>query len=528
MFSAEEFEIYWNDWSTQEESHYTLSRNKSGIITPKYLKKGYIHFDLRFWFPDRKLEVKAILQNRLRVFNKQHNRDEWWAFSPFLKILLKTPRYKYQQAEGHYDLETKIRPICFASHIDSLIYGFYSYVLTRKYESYINEKGFSECVLAYRSNLDGKCNIQFAKEVFDEVKARGECSAIALDIKGYFDNIDHKLLKEKWSSILGSKLPEDQYKIYKSLTQYSYVSKNNILKKYNINLKKLSPSPKTLLDLVPGNQDFEKYQRLRDDKLIFTNNKPDKDSGRLFGIPQGSAMSALLSNIYLIDFDKDLLEKAKTEGFLYRRYCDDILVVCDTSVAVELQKFIIDKIADEYFLEIQDKKVELTEFRKNSNEKIRGFNKKKQIKAGIANTNENNERLFYKSLQYLGFEFNGQNIFIRSSSLSRYFRKMNGRIIKTVMMAYSNNGKDSRIWKNQMYDRYTHLGKRNFLRYAYNASQEVYINANKVMKLGLNSPSIRKQLSRHFDILQQTLDNKNTQRFLLKKSKGKAKTKKIS
>lgn len=526
MLSTEEFEKYWIDWSTHEESNYTYSKNKSGIIIPKYLKKGYLHFDLRFWFPERKQEIKVILENKLRIFNKHHKREEWWAFNPFLKVLLKTPRYKYQQSEGHYDLETKIRPICFASHIDSLIYGFYSYILTRKYESYIESKGFSECVLAYRSNLDGKCNIQFAKEVFDEVKLRGECSAIALDIKGYFDNIDHRILKEKWSLILGTELPEDQYKIYKSLTQYSYITKNNILKKYNINLKKLKTIPQTLLDIVPGTQIFEKYKRLRTDRLIITNNKPDKTNGRQFGIPQGSPMSALLSNIYLIDFDKDLQHKAKAEGFLYRRYCDDILVVCQSDIAEELQKFIIDKIATEYFLEIQDKKVELTEFKKNSKEKLRAFNKKKQIKAGVKKTTPTNEQLYYKPLQYLGFEFNGQNIFIRSSSLSRYFRKMKSRIIKTVMMAYSSSGKDSKIWKKQIFDRYTHLGKRNFLRYAYNASQAEYLNSNKEIKVGLNSPSIKKQLSRHFDIILRTLDKKNTQRFLLKESKGKAKTKK--
>ena len=62
------------------------------------------------------------------------------------------------------------------------------------------KRGSAECILAYRSDL-GKCNIQFAKEAFDQVRKRGECTAIALDIKGYFDNIDHETLKEKWQTI---------------------------------------------------------------------------------------------------------------------------------------------------------------------------------------------------------------------------------------------------------------------------------------------------------------------------------------
>lgn len=262
---------------------------------------------------------------------------------------------------------------------------------------------------------------------------------------------------------------------------------------------------------------------MRDDRLIVTNNKPDKETGRLFGIPQGSGMSALLSNIYLIDFDKDLNERAKNEGFFYRRYCDDILIVCESDKAETIKKEIFAKIKDEYYLEIQDKKVELTEFRPNSKGIIRAFNKKKQSKDGLHITNAKNESLYYKPLQYLGFEYNGQNIYIRSSSLSRYFRKMKGRIIKTVVMAYSDNGKDNKIWKRQIFERYSHLGNRNFWTYAYNASKEFYKNSKGEKKKGMNSPAIRKQLSRHFTILVNTLSSKNTQHFLYKEYKGKDK-----
>lgn len=529
MFTDEEFEIYWNSWSKQEESNYKITKNKIGKETRKYLKKGYTHFDNRFWFPERKDELKRILKNGLKQFNTHHKKYEWWAFSPFLKVLLKTPRYKYQKAEGHYDLETKIRPICFASHIDGLIFGFYAHALTEKYETYIKKEGFNECPLAYRSNLDGKCNIQFAKEVFDVIKQKGDCTAIALDIKGYFDHIDHSILKEKWSQVIGNKLPPDQYKLYKALTEYSYVSKNSILKKYNIDLnrlKKENNQPNTLLELIPGNKDFEKFKKLRDDRLIVTNNKPDKKTGRKIGIPQGSGMSALLSNIYLIDFDKDLNEKAKNEGFFYRRYCDDILIVCNSDEAISLQKEVIKKIANEYYLEIQEQKVELTEFRQNSKGQIRAFNKKKQIINGQHSTDSNNEKFYYKSLQYLGFEYNGQDIYIRSSSLSRYFRKMTGRIVKTVLMAYSNNGKDNKVWKKQIFERYSHLGHRNFLTYALNASKEFYQNSNLENKQGMNSAAIKRQLSRHFSILKDTLISKNNQRFKYKVYKAKAKTQK--
>ena len=285
MQKEEQFENYWALWSEQEESNYQLVKNNSGKTVKKYLKKGYTHFDHKFWFPERKNELKEILSKGLKRYNQKEKRYEWWAFSPFLKVLLKTPRYKYQQSEGHYDLETKTRPICFASHMDGLIFGFYSFVLTKKYEEYLEKENITSIPLAYRSNLDGKCNIQFAKEVFDVIKTRKECTAIALDIKGYFDHIDHSILKEKWKKINNNNLPPDQYKLFKVLTEYSYVSKKSILKKYNINLKKLKKYPNTLLDLVPGTKAIEKFKRLRADKLIVTNNKPNKKNWAIFRCP---------------------------------------------------------------------------------------------------------------------------------------------------------------------------------------------------------------------------------------------------
>jgi len=444
---------------------------------------------------------------------------EWHAFTPFLKTLIKTPRYKFQAEEGEYDLETKVRPISYASHVDSLILGYYSYALTRQYESYIAEHGFSECVLAYRSNLGGKCNIQFAKEVFDEVRNRGNCTAIALDIKGYFDHIDHKILLEKWQKILGERLPEDQFKIYKALTQYSYINRASFLKKYGINLRKITSAINSLLDFVPGVKTYEKYDRIRKDQLIVKNEKQ-------IGIPQGSAISALLSNVYLIDFDKMMHEKAEKEGFMYRRYCDDMLIVCDTENAETLKEFAIKQIMEGYRLTIQDKKVEITDFTFNSAGKIRAFNKKKLTADGEPTISASNEQKYYNELQYLGFQFNGQRVNIRPSSLSRYFRKMTSRIVKTVSMAYSGKVESDKIWKEQLLHRYTHLGKRNFLTYVYNSSRRKYENSKGEIRDGMNDPAIREQLRRHMEILEEKLAEKNGQRFMWKLKAGKVVNKK--
>ena len=483
----------------------------------KYLQKGYLHFDNRFWFPERIEELKALIANGLV------STDGYWAFSPFIKILVKSPRFRWQEEIKQYELETKIRPICFAAHKDSLILSYYAFALARKYEDYIerscranNILGLSDSILAYRPSR-GKNNIQFAKEVFDAVKKHGTCSAIALDIKGYFDHLDHGILKKNWIKILGEGLPKDQYRIYKVLTKYSYVSSKSLLKKYRPNPKREEAMPTKYLDIVPGNTTHEKFEHLRQSRLVVTNDKPERR-----GIPQGSPMSSVLSNIYLVEFDEDLCSKAQEEGFLYRRYCDDILIVCATEKADELKKYITDKISSEDFnLEIQDRKVELIDFRPNSRGIIRAFKRAKTDKSKPVQTNETNEKFYYKSLQYLGFEYNGRSILIRPSSLSKYFRKMKRRLTKSVLMAYGRGEKSDKVHLRQILERYSHFGRRNFLTYAYKAASAQYKNSKGEIKEGMNSEAIRRQLRRHIGVMQHELNKKNEQRFKYKSYKGK-------
>ncbi|MCC9072722.1 hypothetical protein LNQ49_14135 [Flavobacterium sp. F-65] len=489
--------------------------------------KKYPQLDPFFDFQNQSDKIKDLVSDA--TLNSVANHP----FLPFVKILTKTPRFRYQETEKQYALDTKIRPIAFASHFDTYIYGFYAFALNEKYQDYIKSKKFDDCILAYRTDLDGKCNIQFAKEVFnivqDRIKNNKSCSAIAIDITGYFDNIDHSILKEKWHKILGTPiLPIDQYKVFRSLTKYSYISKNSILKHFQIDLDKYSKHWQSLLDLIPnsinGSTFKEKFDLLRKRKLIVTNlPKKNKKDGRLEnrGIPQGSAMSAVLSNIYLIDFDNWLKEQSINLDFTYRRYCDDIIIICNTIDAKDINQKLVEEI-EKYKVTIQSKKTELIEFKVNSKGVIRGFNKSKIIKEN-ATINSQNEQQYYKNLQYLGFEFNGQNIYIRPGSLSRYFRKMKGRIIKSIMMSYSDKSKKDKILKKQIFERYSHLGKRNFLSYAINSSKEFYSNSKGVKKEGMNSLSIKRQLTSHFSIMEQSINNKSFQRYEFKIVKRNAK-----
>jgi len=497
--------------------------------------KTYTHLDPFFNFPLEKGKLKKVLLELSK--GKGHS------FLPFVKILQKTLRYRYQEDEEGYNLETKIRPISYASHFDTYIYAFYSFCLNIKYQEYIHKNGFQEVVLAYRNDLDGKCNIQFANEVFNLAKNKisneGSCSAIALDIKSYFDNISHNKLKDSWCNIIQeSELPKDQFQIFKSLTKYSYINYNSFLKSFNINLAKIKRDqtrkfknnkiiPKgyqSLFDLMPSDLSrssfLDKMNLIRKKKLVALNTENNsvlkKRILKKRGIPQGSSMSALLSNIYLADFDKIIFEKSKNEDFHYRRYCDDILIICNSDKVNELIKFIIEIINKEYYLDIQNKKTEVIDFKFFEKNKIRGFKRVFDSNTNMFDPTPINNKN-QKNLQYLGFEFNGQNVYIRPGSLSRYFRKMKARISKTISMAYSKKSKSGIINKQQIYSRYTHIGKRNFLSYALNASKESYLNKAGKLMYAMNSPSIKKQISAHMSILKFEIEKSSRQMAIKKR-----------
>lgn len=324
-------------------------------------------------------------------------------------------------------------------------------------------------------------------------------------------------------------MPKDQYKVFRSLTKYNYASKDSILKHFKVNLNYLKKNKlkwETLLDLIPdsinGKSFNEKFSYLREKKLIVTNlpKKSKTGSTENRGIPQGSAMSAVLSNIYLIDFDSWLynLSQDTTQDlkFVYRRYCDDLIIICEPKDVEVLNNKVLSKIK-EYSLKIQPKKTELIEFQINSKGKIRAFNKKKAIQ-DKAVINFSNEQKYYKNLQYLGFEFNGESTYIRPGSLSRYFRKMKARIVKTIMMAYSKKSKSMDIKKRQIYEKYSHFGSRNFISYAQNAAKKEYVNSNGDIKQGMDSKSITRQIAAHISIIKKEISKTSIQRFEVKES----------
>ena len=156
-----------------------------------------------------------------------------------------------------------------------------------------------------------KSNIDFALDAFSEIASRPSCAVIALDIKGFFDNLDHRLLKDAWSNLLGApKLPNDHFNVYRSLTKSCVVDKVRLYQALNISPHNPKKSGKRRI----CEPDVFRKQ-VRGGKLLERNNQ-----GK--GIPQGSPISALLSNIYMFSFDAAMSAFAMSIGGTYMRYCD--------------------------------------------------------------------------------------------------------------------------------------------------------------------------------------------------------------
>jgi hypothetical protein len=467
-------------------------------------KKSYLHFDRRIWLPDHLESIRSLVCDPDRVAKNP--------YYPFVRWVMKTPRYKrIKDTEGNEirKLTLKERPIAFASHRDSLIYSFYAHALTEEYERYIKAQGFAESVLAYRSDL-GFSNVDFAREVFRHIHERGPCSAIALDVTGFFDNLDHGILKDHWCQVIGQdQLPADQYKMFRSLTNYSYVNRSTVLRTLEHELRGRKKPMKRLDRICEDSQ----LQYLRDQNVIVTNQSVHKDRQRPIGIPQGSPLSATLSNIYMIAYDALMFKLSKEHNFLYRRYCDDILIVCDTKHKDDLLKLACDEIA-KLGLHINKDKAEEVTFKVNNKKELRGYD-------GLL-LDEGIER--YRNLQYLGFEFDGWRTYIRSASMAKFYRRMIARVGEVAKAAVGNNAKGKRPWTRKIYDRYTVHGSRNFPTYAFNAAAEEYQLAGKTWQR-MNSPQIRKQMSKHVSHMQKALAGKLELRELKKAKREAAKAK---
>ncbi|WP_040266568.1 antiviral reverse transcriptase Drt2 [Pseudomonas rhodesiae] len=405
-----------------------------------YKSRRYLHFDRPV---NEDAALKVVSDQRAVA---RHS------FYPLIRYVAESQKVHFDKAAGRVvKKDPKKRQISYAAHLDSHIYSYYCEVLSDLYERYLSTTEWSASVLAFRTL--GKSNIEFAYEAFMDIASRTECCVVGIDIKGFFDNLSHTHLKSSWQKLIDRpSLPDDHFAVFKSLTRFSFVDREEVYSALGISKN----NPKNGRQRICEPHQFR--SAIRGAGLVETNS-----IGK--GIPQGSPISALLSNIYMMDFDEKLYSYVENHGGSYFRYCDDILLIVPLAKEAEAIQFVDDEVAA-IKLEVQKTKTEVCRFKKTA----KGFRSD-------------------RALQYLGFIFDGENIYLRSSSLARYQERVNrGLSIATLSMLKVNTARIARgqlprsIFLRKLHSRYSYLGRRNFISYGYRAARI------------MNSKSIRKQL----------------------------------
>ncbi len=450
-----------------------LRRHHSALHTFKMIQeekdwfrlKRYPHIGLPLKLSDR-TRVEKYVSNPLKV--QSHS------FFPFIhrKISVrKFRRNKNDPENSKLRVATyKVREVYYANHLDSNIYSFYSSKLKDLYEIKLKESGAEGCVTAYRriklyenEKSRNKCNIDFANDIFEYIKLNNKRNLVSItfDITSFFDNLDHAKLKRAWSHILNvSNLPGDHYAVFRNLTKFSYVELDDIFSEFknDIIVRKDEKENKRIkvdrLELLKNKdavafcekEEFEK--RIRKKNLIRKNKHLDNNALvlRKKGIPQGSPISSTLANIYLLEFDKLINNELTKIGGIYRRYSDDMVVIIDEEYRDRIVSLFYSRI-EELNLSIQPSKTQIFYFKV--------FDGKYGCREYNSQTGLFDED---SKFEYLGFTFDGESVLLKSSGLSKFYRKMKRSIKRGAFYAKYGQNKVPKLFKSRLYKRFSIRG----------------------------------------------------------------------
>ena len=356
-------------------------------IYPHYFIPRYTHFD-------RKIRLEDVFD-----YIKNENNIKFHKFYPFISYSKEYVRYNNSKGKN-----IKRRELCYAAHIDSLIYKYYGILLNNKYSEFLDKNILSDVPIAYRSDLKGKSNIQFAKIAFDYLKKQEQAYVFIGDFKDFFPSLNHEYLKEQICQILDvSKLSDDYYAVFKNITRYSTVPLDELLTLNNLKNNKNGINAFNQLKVaLPNNS---KMNELKHKGIINI-----KRNSKL-GIPQGSPMSGVLANIYMIKFDLAIKNIVDAYSGIYMRYSDDIIIIVPVSKKELFNKVyssIIVKINNIPNLILEDKKKNI-------------FYYNNGILINISDKYMLNKENCSNIIDYLGFSFDGKYVSIRAKTLTKYY-----------------------------------------------------------------------------------------------------------
>lgn len=427
-------------------------------MTKEYLKyKKYAHFD-------KKMSIKKF--KRLLLTDDIISKH---GFFPFIHYQIKSKKLDKTKEKLYAKKEPKIREIYYCAHLDRYIYQHYAHILGQKYNDYMIKENIDNCSGAYRIER-GKCNVDFSYEVFKFIKQSDNAIIFIGDFTNFFDNLNHIKLKRRLETVLNSKLDNNFYKIFKSLTKFKYINMEELYDYFTIRNNKRSE--KYYIRKLNQLMSIEEFKKFIVDINPKTGLKYLKENNKNYGIVQGSPLSGLLANIYMIEFDKQMNDLSKKYKGKYLRYSDDfILVLNDVNEdnIINIYKIIQKKVNDAGQIELKSEKTNIFEYK---NKNITCLNNKILNTTNVPNI-----------INFLGFSFDGKDISIRSKTITKYYYKMYRKIKR-----YKSGKKD--VTRKQIYDKFSSQGSNkkrgNFISYVNRAKQK-FKGEEKISLVSKNS-----------------------------------------
>ena len=401
--------------------------------------KPYAHFDLRV----------SLSMPSIRKYVMDRTKIVTHSFYPFIHFEKKNSRYGKKGPK-------KPRELYYCSHLDRCVYQRYAFLLNCQYNIWACENNIDDVAIAYRDSL-GKNNIDFAKDAFDAIRSFPQCFILVGDFTNFFDNLEHQYLKKMMCEVLGvERLPQDCVSVFKNITRFSSWDWKDIVKAAGENIAERGVRKKiNSKETVLTKEQFQK------------NKKDIKKNISGVGVPQGSPISAVLSNIYMIKFDKDIKRYVTSKGGIYMRYSDDFIIVLPYERDAEIADF------TSYIFSYVESMKGLIDLQK---EKTSCYTYKDEV------IYEGDQP---SSINYLGFLFDGKNIRIRPRAITKYYYRMR-RKANTIGRSNWTSSKGRRISAKELYSIYSRNDeKQTFIDYARKAKGILKLNdqeANALIK----------------------------------------------
>lgn len=401
--------------------------------------KPYAHFDLRV----------SLSMPSIRKYVMDRTKIVTHSFYPFIHFEKKNSRYGKKGPK-------KPRELYYCSHLDRCVYQRYAFLLNCQYNILACENNIDDVAIAYRDSL-GKNNIDFAKDAFDAIRSFPQCFILVGDFTNFFDNLEHQYLKKMMCEVLGvERLPQDYFSVFKNITLFSSWDWKDIVKAAGENIAERGVRKKiNSKETVLTKEQFQK------------NKKDIKKNISGVGVPQGSPISAVLSNIYMIKFDKDIKRYVTSKGGIYMRYSDDFIIVLPYERDAEIADF------TSYIFSYVESMKGLIDLQK---EKTSCYTYKDEV------IYEGDQP---SSINYLGFLFDGKNIRIRPRAITKYYYRMR-RKANTIGRSNWTSSKGRRISAKELYSIYSRNDeKQTFIDYARKAKGILKLNdqeANALIK----------------------------------------------